>query len=112
MARSGIGRRDAETIVEIVRELRNFGVKNSRPTIRACIAIARILAIKGGHAEWDNPAFLWVCRDVLNTDTAKVTREGEPVMMRKLEEVIKKVCGRRRNRPRNNDRNNAEREQL
>jgi gas vesicle protein GvpN len=112
MARSGIGRRDAETIVEIVRELRDFGVKNSRPTIRACIAIARILAIKGAHADWDNPAFLWVCRDVLNTDTAKVTREGEPVMMQKLEEVIKKVCGRRRNRSRNNDRIDAERERL
>jgi gas vesicle protein GvpN len=93
MAKSGIPRPDAENIVDIVRELRSVGVNNNRPTIRACIAIARVLALQGSRARWDDPVFQWVCRDVLNTDTAKVTRGGQSVMMQKVEEIIQKVCG-------------------
>ena len=44
MKKSGLPREDVERIVDIVRELRNFGVNNNRPTIRAGIAIGRILA--------------------------------------------------------------------
>jgi MoxR-like ATPase len=43
-AKSGLPTGDAERIVDIVRELRSVGVNNHRPTIRACIAIAKILA--------------------------------------------------------------------
>jgi gas vesicle protein GvpN len=96
MAKSGIARRDAEIIVDIVREMRGFGVNNHRPTIRACIAIARILALKKAHARWEDSTFQWVCRDVLNTDTAKITREGQSVMMEKLEQMIRKVCDQAR----------------
>ncbi len=93
MSKSGILRPDAEVIVEVVKELRGVGVHNHRPTIRACIAIARVLARRGAHARWDNPVFRWVCRDVLNTDTAKVTYGGQSVMPQKVEEAIQKVCG-------------------
>jgi len=106
MSKSGICRTDAEIIVEIVRELRGFGVNNCRPTIRACIAIARILALQGGHARWNDSTFLWICRDVLSTDTAKVTREGQSVMIQKMEEVIKKVCHQHAARSRNHNRIN------
>jgi len=94
MAKSGIARADAETIVDVVRELRGVGVNNHRPTIRACITIARILAHKNGRARWNDPVFQWVCRDVLKTDTAKVTHGGESVMPQKVDEVMQKVCGR------------------
>lgn len=93
ISRSGISRQDAETIVDIIREMRGIGVNNHRPTIRACIAIARVLALQGGHARWEDPVFQWVARDVLNTDTAKVTKGGQPIIRQKVEEVIKKVCG-------------------
>ena len=93
MAKSGIGRPDAETIVDIARELRGVGVNNHRPTIRACIAIARVLGLRGGHARWNDPIFQWVTRDVLSAETAKVTREGESLMSQTLGEVIQKVCG-------------------
>lgn len=95
MAKSGMERRDAEVIVDIVRELRKVGVNNHLPTIRACIAIARVLVHLGGRARMGDPAFLRTCRDVLNIDTAKVARAGQPVMPRKVEEVIRKVCGGR-----------------
>jgi hypothetical protein len=68
-------------------------VNNNRPTIRAGIAIGRILASQNRRARWDDLFFQLVCRDVLATDTAKVTRGGEPVMMQKVEEVIRRFCG-------------------
>jgi len=92
-AKSGIPREDAENIVDVVRELRGIGVNNHRPTIRACIAIARILAIKNGKARWDDAIFRWVCRDVLSVDTAKVTKGGQPIMAQKVDEIVQKLCG-------------------
>ncbi len=98
MSKSNISHADAETIVDIVRELRTFGVNNNRPTIRACIAAARVLAIRGAHASVDDPVFRWACRDILSTDTAKITRGGEPVIMRKVDEVVEQICGAKKSR--------------
>lgn len=92
MSKSGVDRRDAEIIVDSVRQLRGIGVNNHRPTIRACIAIARVLALREARAHWEEPVFRWVCRDVLSMDTAKVTRGGQPLMTEKIDEVIQKVC--------------------
>lgn len=91
MAKSGLPRRDAEVIVDIVRELRKVGVNNHRPTIRACIAIARILSHMNGQASLSDNRFIRICHDVLNIDTTKVTRSGEPLMSKKVDEVIRKV---------------------
>ena len=98
MAKSGLELTDAETLVDIVRELRGVGVSNSRPTIRACIAVSRILAHLGGGARINDPIFHRICRDILNTNSAKVTREGQSLMPQKVNEVIQKVCGERKNR--------------
>ncbi|MFH1489631.1 MAG: gas vesicle protein GvpN [Pseudomonadota bacterium] len=98
MAKSGICRQDAETIVDIVRELRGMGVSNNRPTIRASIVIARIIEHLGARPVIDDPVFQRVCRDVLSTDTAKVTRGGQALMPEMLEEVMEKVCGERPSR--------------
>jgi nitric oxide reductase NorQ protein len=94
MAKSGIPRPDADTIVDIVRELRRLGVNNHRPTIRACIAIARILAHRRGHACWADPLFRSVCQDVLNMETAKVTHDGRSLMPEKVDDVIRRVTTR------------------
>lgn len=99
IAQSGIPMPDAETIVDIVRELRGLGVNNSRPTIRACIAIGRILAHKRAAARWDDPVFRMTCEDVLNTDTAKVTRGGESLMPKKVAETVRRICGAPGKRP-------------
>ena len=92
MSRSGIGRADAEVIVDIVRDLRGVGVRNHRPTIRACIAIAKILAFRGAHASADDPVFNWVSNDVLNANTAKITHEGASVMQERVAESIARVA--------------------
>jgi hypothetical protein len=86
-------RRDTEVIVDIVRELRGTGVNNHRPTIRATIVIAKILVHRGARARLDDPVFQWVCRDVLATETAKVTRDGESLMPHKIDEAMARVCG-------------------
>ncbi len=91
-AKSGIPRADAERIVDIVRKLRSVGVNNHQPTIRACITIAKVLAHKGGSARWNDPVFQWICRDVLKTDTARVTHGGESVMPQKVDEIMRSVA--------------------
>ena len=88
MAKSNLPKEDVEKIIDIVRKLRKTGVNNHRPTIRACIAIGKILKHMGGGASKDNPVFRQICRDVLNVDTAKVTRGGEPLMPKKIDELI------------------------
>ncbi|MFH1572371.1 MAG: gas vesicle protein GvpN [Acidobacteriota bacterium] len=94
MAKSGLPLKDAEVIVDIMRELRGVGVNNHRPTIRASIAIARILHHRKGRARPDDPVFGLVCHDALNLDTTKVTHGGQSLMPEKVDEVIKEVCGR------------------
>jgi gas vesicle protein GvpN len=91
--KSGLPEEDAERIVDIVRELRNFGVNNNRPTIRAGVAIGRILASQNRRVNGDDKFFQMICRDVLGNDTAKVTRDGHSVMSQKVEETIRKYCG-------------------
>jgi hypothetical protein len=91
MGKSGVAREDAEVIVDVVRELRGVGVNNRRPTIRAIIAMAKILAHRNAHARPDDPVFQWVYRDVLRTDTAKVTHDGQSLMLDKVEEAVVKV---------------------
>jgi gas vesicle protein GvpN len=88
IARSGIGQTDAGIIVDLVRKLRHVGVNNSRPTIRACIAIARVLKLRGVHARPEDSIFQWACRDVLNSESAKVTRDGCSIMPQKVEEAL------------------------
>ncbi|HHT9137681.1 MAG: gas vesicle protein GvpN [Candidatus Brocadiales bacterium] len=94
-ARSGISREDAETIIDIIRKLRNMGVNNHRPSIRAGIMIARILAHRGGCAAWSDPVFRRICQDVLNTNTIKITRDGKTIMQEKISDIIQKVCDTR-----------------
>ncbi|MDP8229335.1 MAG: gas vesicle protein GvpN [Candidatus Electryoneaceae bacterium] len=93
MAKSGIAREDADIIVSIVRELRETGVNNHQPSLRACIAIARILYYRKGTASMTDPYFLRTCCDVLKTNTLKVTKEGISVMPQKVEEVVANICG-------------------
>ncbi len=104
MAKSGLPREDAEIVVDLVRELRGVGVNNHRPTIRAPIAIARILAHRQARARLDDPVFQWVCRDVLDTDTAKVRRDGQSLMPDKIDEGMARICGASRKPRRNNGR--------
>ena len=95
MAKSGMHRTEVEMLVDIIRELRTVGVNNSRPTIRASIAMARILANLESKIRVDDQVFRSVCQDVLKTDTTKVTRDGESLMSKVVDDIIEKVVGKR-----------------
>ena len=92
VAKSSVARKDAEKIVDIVRELRGVGVNNRRPTIRAGIAIARVISRCGITARADDPLFMQICHDVLDMDTANVTKAGESLMVEKVESIIRQIC--------------------
>jgi len=95
-AHSGMGQEAAETIVDIVRALRALGPGKHRPTIRSCIAIARVVVHQGSRVSGDDAAFIAVCQDILNNlETARVTRAGEQIASSQVLEVIAKVCGPR-----------------
>jgi nitric oxide reductase NorQ protein len=93
LRKSGVARSDAERIVDVVRALRSIGPSHHRPTIRACIMIARLLVHRGARAHGDDRVFQWVCRDVLHTDTATVRHDGRPVVPQTVEDAIRRICG-------------------
>ena len=65
-SKSGIDRERAARIVDVVRLCRSEGADPHYPTLRASIAIARVLAARGGETCVRNPVFLWVCQDILS----------------------------------------------
>lgn len=69
-ARSGICHEDAETIVDKARALRVLD--GHGPSIRECIAVARILVHRGAHAKLNDSVFGWVCRDIFRSKTVPV----------------------------------------
>ncbi|MBU4487147.1 MAG: gas vesicle protein GvpN [Candidatus Delongbacteria bacterium] len=90
--KSGISVKEAEVIVDIVRELRQFGVNNNQPTIRACISIASVLTQNKCNVGKNNEFFKQICMDILNSNSIKVTRDGKSMMNEKIEEALKKIC--------------------
>lgn len=68
--RTGISRADGETVVDLVRRLR-ASCETSRPSLRAAIAICRVLEHEKARACADDPVFQWVIRDVLASGVAR-----------------------------------------
>lgn len=91
-AKSGLPVETVARIVEIVRRFRSLGVNHHRPTVRACIMIAKIVALRSASADRGDPVFRETCRDVLCTDTVKITRHGEALDVDRLDEIIDQVC--------------------
>ena len=69
--KSDIAENDAERVVDLVRLCRVEGVDPHYPTIRACIAIARVLAYRGHRASLSDPVYVWACRDILGASAPK-----------------------------------------
>ena len=92
VAKSGISWEDAEIIVDIIRKLRNTGLTNHNLSIRTATMIAHALAIRGGHATWDNPNFRRICQDIFTDNNICMIRDGKVILQEKITEVIKKIC--------------------
>ncbi len=99
-AKAGLPESEAEKIVAIVDDFRQLGVNNSRPTVRACIMIAKVVAGQGGKVRADDAIFLATCMDVLGGDSLKVKREGVSVAKEEVLRLIKTHCNSKgRHRP-------------
>ncbi|MGQ0708630.1 MAG: gas vesicle protein GvpN [Rhodoferax sp.] len=93
-AKSGLSWGQSKSIVDIVREFRELGVNNARPTIRACIMLGRIIANRKGTVAAGDRTFRELCHDVLNADCLKVTHDGQAAGLERLDEIIERCCPR------------------
>ncbi len=90
--KSGLAEEEARKIVVIVDECRKLGVDNSRPTVRACIMIAKVIAGQGGKITPDDPVFLATCMDVLGGDSMKVKKDGVSIARDEVLRLIRTHC--------------------
>ncbi len=89
--RSGVAESDAERIVDLVRLCRSEGRDPHYPTVRACIAIARVLAYRGHAASLADPVYVWACRDIL---AASAPRDAADDRTGFIDELIHRIdCG-------------------
>jgi len=73
MSRTGLSQSRAETIVDLVRTLREVTEGQCRPTVRACIMIGQVMAAQSRNG--GGPTFEQVCLDVL---AREISPGGKP----------------------------------
>ncbi|MGP8051414.1 MAG: hypothetical protein ACLPYB_12500 [Desulfobaccales bacterium] len=61
-------------------------------SLDTAIAIAKMLVYLKSEARLSDEIFVQTCLEVLNIDTAKVTRAGQSLMPDKVLEVVQRVC--------------------
>ncbi len=86
--KSGVADSDAERVVDLVRLCRREGPDPHYPTVRACIAMARVLAYRGHKASLADPVYVWACRDIL---AASVPRDTPENAVGFIDELIRRV---------------------
>lgn len=91
-AKSGLPHEQAMAIVNMVREFRTLGVNNARPTIRACIMIARVVAMRGSSVNAADPYFRRLCHDVMSTDCVKVKHDSRDLGAERIDELLDRYC--------------------
>ncbi len=91
-AKSGLSAEDSARIVDVVRDFRTLGVHQTIPTVRACIMIGRVAALRGATVACDDKVFRETCRDVLRVDAIRITREGERAGDSWLDEILARHC--------------------
>jgi len=92
-AKSSLSGKDAEKIVNIVRELRESELCEFPPTIRGCIMVARALKVRNGLVRADNKVFRETCHDILSSETSRIGSRASQVKVAALvDELIDKYC--------------------
>lgn len=88
-AKSGRSLEEVTVIVDIIRSMRDkFGGKNG-PTIRAALAIARILDHRKAAVSCADPIFIATCQDVLFYNSSR--QSAKPFTRQDLESLIRSV---------------------
>ena len=84
-AKSGLTRSDAEKLVHIVRALRDSGVCEYEPTVRAPMMIGKTLKVIHGVVDARNESFRKLCLDILASETSRV---GSKTQASKVKEMV------------------------
>jgi gas vesicle protein GvpN len=87
-AKSRLSKQHAETIVNIVRGLRESGKCEFAPTIRGCIMIAKTLKVQGMTPASANGTFTQICQDILASETSRV---GSKTNQDRIKAIIKEL---------------------
>ncbi|TCT02260.1 gas vesicle protein GvpN [Aquabacter spiritensis] len=66
-ARTGLGETEAARIIDLVRAFRASGDYQQTPTMRASLMIARVAAQEGLRVSIDDPGFVQLCMDALES---------------------------------------------
>ncbi len=91
-AKSRLGLEDVQSVVDLVRMLRVVSEHGDQPSIRASIAIARVLAQLGARARHDDDNFRWICRDVLGDSIASLAGSEESLPTGVVDEILERLC--------------------
>jgi gas vesicle protein GvpN len=87
-AKSRLSKQNAETIVNIVRGLRESGKCEFAPTIRGCIMIAKTLKVQSLTPASANGTFMQICQDILASETSRV---GSKTNQDRIREIVKEL---------------------
>jgi len=90
-AKSGLSRSCVETIVRIVRGLRESGKCEFAPTVRGCIMIAKTLKVQGLTVTEEPTAFQQMCQDILASETSRV---GSKTNQNRVKEIVNELVAR------------------
>ena len=83
-AKSGLTRKEAEIVVDIVRGLRGSGEYEFAPTIRGAIMIARSCKSHGAKITDRDKNFRQICQDILTSETSRLGTRNNHEKVRKL----------------------------
>lgn len=95
-ARSGLDRACVETIVRIVRGLRESGKCEFAPTVRGSIMIAKSLKMQGLTPVQSPEVFLQMCQDILASETSRV---GSKTNQNRVKEIVDELVAGELGRP-------------
>ncbi len=87
-AKSKLSKQHAETIVNIVRGLRESGKCEFAPTVRGCIMVAKTLKSQNLTPASANGIFMQTCQDVLASETSRV---GSRTNQARIKEIVKEL---------------------
>ncbi len=94
-AHSGLPPEEAARIVDMVRDFRASGEYDQAPTLRACVMIAKVSAMQDVQPSAQNPRFVRICLDVLESKTAFTSqaRERRAQQRKMLLSLVEHHCG-------------------
>ncbi|MGE4587560.1 MAG: gas vesicle protein GvpN [Mangrovibacterium sp.] len=88
MAKSNLPYEEAETIVHVVRSLRESGKTEFDPTVRACIMIAKTLSVMNTTPSRSGTLFRRICQDILTSETSRIGSKTNQERVRNLVEEL------------------------